>query len=97
MNPKVYYFTRKLFKGAGMTWHHELRCLRVLDGDTRLQTLYNQYYKLGSIHVIEYHRGVSPEPYDLEWEMNSLHTRELALHPLNYKVILVDEKDQELK
>ena len=97
MNPKVYYFTQKLFKGAGMTWFHEIRCLRVLEGDPRLASLYKKYATLGNIYIVEYRPVISPIPYDLEWEMKLVQQQDYYLNRWSDKIILVDEKDQELK
>jgi len=93
MSNKVYYFCTKYFKGSGMTYYNELRCIRLLGNDCRIPIYEDKYYTIGNIHKVDYGLN-APNKYDIEWEKEQVKRMEFnqCYDKAPYKVVIEELK-----
>lgn len=99
MSHRVYYFCTKHFKGSGMTYYNELKCIRLLGNDARIPELENKYFSIGNIHKLEY-PSTDTKLHSIEWEKEQVANKEgiLCYDRCPNRVVIQDiDKNNELK
>lgn len=89
MSRNVYYFCTKHFKGEGMTYYNELRCIRLLENDPRIQYYQSKYSNLG--HIFTVHSS-SQDKNDFESEKEQVKRKNYYLSDDKLRSEVIIEK-----